>query len=324
MDSQPKPPVPPLLVFGFGILAVSTASILIRFAQRDAPSMVIAAYRLGVATLILAPFGVKRSIVELRSLQPKQIIGLLFSGIFLAIHFAVWITSLEYTSITSSVVLVTTTPLWVALLSPLFLKEKLHREVWLGLVLAMLGGAIVAFHDACTIGTAGISCEPFQGFLGGKALIGNVLALIGAFSAAGYMILGRSIRPKFSLVSYTFVVYGISAVVLFGLVSIGRYSLVDYPAQTFVWFLLLGIIPQVLGHSSFNWALKYVPAAFVSLALIGEPVGATILAVIILREAPNAMEIVGGVMILAGIYLASRASSTVTKSQKSAEDLIRT
>ena len=324
MDSNQKPPLSPLFVLGFGILAVSTASILIRLAQREAPSLVIAAYRMGLATLILAPFGLKRSFIEIRGLQRTQIFGLLLSGVFLAFHFAAWITSLEYTSITSSVVLVTTTPLWVAIFSPVFLGEKLRREVWLGLALAMLGGAIVAFRDACTLGAAGLVCEPLQGLLEGKALLGNALALFGAFMAAGYMISGRRIRPHFSLVSYTFIVYGIAAVLLLVFVSIGGWTLVDYPAETFLWFLLLAIIPQILGHSSFNWALKYVPAAFVSLALLGEPVGTTVLAVLILREAPTALEIGGGAMILTGIYLASRAKSNSLQHQDSTEEPVRT
>lgn len=324
MDSTQKPPLSPILVLGFGILAVSTASILIRLAQREAPSLVVAVYRMALATLILAPFGLKRSIVEIRGLQRRQIFGLLLSGVFLALHFAAWITSLEYTSITSSVVLVTTTPLWVAIFSPMFLGEKLRREVWLGLGLAMLGGAIVAFRDVCAITAGSLTCEPIQGLVEGRALLGNGLALFGAFMAAGYMISGRRIRPHFSLVSYAFTVYGIAAVLLMVIVLAGRYSIIDYPAKTFLWFLLLAIIPQILGHSSFNWALKYVPAAFVSLALLGEPVGTTVLAVLILREAPAALEIGGGVMILAGIYLASRAKSNGWQPQDSAEEAIRT
>lgn len=306
MDSLSKPPISPLLVLGFGILAVSTASILIRLAQQDAPSIVIAAYRLGLATLILAPFGLRRSLREVRGLNRGQARDLILSGVFLAFHFAAWITSLELTSIASSVVLVTTTPLWVAIFSPLILGERSRREVWIGLSLAIVGGSIVALKGACQFDPTGFSCLGLQGQLAGRALLGNGLALFGAWMAAGYMIAGRRVRPHYSLVSYTFIVYGISAAFLLLFVLVSGQPLSGYPPVTYLWFLLLGIIPQILGHSSFNWALRYLPAAFVSLALLGEPVGTTILAVLILRENPAMIELIGGAMILSGIYLASR------------------
>jgi drug/metabolite transporter (DMT)-like permease len=316
MNLQKKKSYSHLIVLTFGIFAVSTASILIRFAQNEAPSLVIAAYRLRLATLILSPFAVKRSIVEVRELTRKQTMALILSGIFLAVHFASWITSLEYTSVTSSVVLVTTTPLWVAILSPLILGERSRKEVWIGLTFAMLGGVIVALRDICHFGPNGFACEPIPGAVTGRGVIGNFLALFGAFMAAGYMIVGRQLRPRFSLISYTFIVYGIAAVFLCLFVLIGGYSFVGYSRLTCLWFLLLGIVPQIFGHSSFNWALKYLPAAFVSLALLGEPVGTTILAVLLLREVPTTIELTGGLLILAGIFLASR-SNTIAAGQRS-------
>ncbi|MHB1119648.1 MAG: DMT family transporter, partial [Bellilinea sp.] len=125
--------------------------------------------------------------------------------------------------------------------------------------------------------------------------------------AAGYMLVGRQVRPVLSLISYTFWVYSISAAALLFLIAFSGQPMTGYSTKTYLWFALLALIPQVIGHSSFNWALKYLPAAFVSLALLGEPVGTTILAVIFLREDPGAMEIIGGAMILSGIFLASRA-----------------
>lgn len=315
MNRSVNPRVSPFLVLGFGILAVSTASILIRIAQKDAPSIVIAAYRLTLAALILAPFALRRSLLELRGLESGRIRVLVLSGLFLAFHFAAWITSLEMTSIASSVVLVTTTPLWVAIFSPLILGERSRREVWIGLSLAIIGGSVVGLKDACQIETSGISCQGFQGMLGGRALLGNFLALFGAWMAAGYMIAGRRIRPHFSLLSYAFIVYGIAAVFLLIFVLISGQALFNYRPETMLWFLLLALIPQILGHSSFNWALRYLPAAFVSLALLGEPVGTTILAVILLRENPTLVEVAGGIMILAGIYLASRRNNDLASHQ---------
>jgi len=312
MNDPSRLPVSPKFVLGFGIIAVSTASILIRFAQNEAPSIVIAAYRLGLATLILAPFAIKRSWIELHKLDRKQIRDLILAGIFLAFHFSAWIKSLELTTITSSVVLVTTTPLWVAIFSPLTLKERTRDEVWIGLSLAIIGGSIVGFKDACQFSSSGLICAGFQGMISETALPGNALALFGAWMAAGYMITGRRVRPNLSLISYTFIVYGLAAVLLHLFVGFSGQSMLGYSPETYLWFLLLGIIPQILGHSSFNWALRYLPAAFVSLALLGEPVGTTILAVVILREIPTFIEIAGGVLILFGIYLASRGEKSIS------------
>lgn len=297
----------PILILVIGILAVSTASIFIRLAQEEAPSIVIATYRMTLAGLMLAPFALPGAMQSIRALSSRQRGLIVLAGIFLAIHFATWITSLEYTTVASSVVLVTTTPLWVAILSPLVLKERMRREIWLGLFLAMFGGALVGLQEACTYQAGQFQCLPIRELVGGRALMGNALALLGAFTAAGYMLIGRQVRPVLSLISYTFWVYSISAAALLLLIAVSGQPMTGFSTRTYLWFVLLALIPQVIGHSSFNWALKYLPAAFVSLALLGEPVGTTILAVIFLREVPGLMEIIGGVMILTGIFLASRA-----------------
>jgi drug/metabolite transporter (DMT)-like permease len=296
------------LILTLGILAVSTAAIFIRFAQQEAPSLVIAAYRLGLASLILLPFSFQHARREVTGLSGSDRLRALLAGVFLAVHFAAWIISLELTSVASSVVLVTTTPLWVAIFSPLFLKERMRKEVWWGLGLAFSGGVVVAASQACVWENNQVTCASLSAFFQGKALIGNLLALMGAWMAAGYLLVGRKVRPLISLRSYTLLVYSTAAVVLIGLAALNGYSFTGYPLPVFGWFLLLAIIPQVIGHSSFNWALRYLPATFVSLALLGEPVGATILAMIFLREVPMINEIIGGGMILAGIYLASLAN----------------
>jgi drug/metabolite transporter (DMT)-like permease len=307
-QDQPSPhnvSTRPLLVVLLGILAVSTASIFIRQAQQEAPSLVIAAYRLGLAALVLAPFAYgKRK--EILGFSKKQWLLALGAGGILALHFASWITSLEYTSIASSVVLVTTTPLWVALFSPLFLKERLGRMAMFGLAVALLGGTVVGMSQACSLSTTGLECSGFQGFWSGKAALGNFLALVGAWMAAGYMMIGRRLRPGLSLVSYVFVVYGVAGLVLLGLVGLAGLPLTGYAPMTTLWFIALAVIPQLVGHSSLNWALRYLPASFVSVSLLGEPIGSVILAFIFLSESPTALELAGGVLILFGIFLATR------------------
>lgn len=288
------------------IAAVSTASIFIRYAQTDAPSLVIAALRLAFATLLLTPIALSRYPDELKNLTRSDIILGIISGIFLAAHFATWITSLEYTKVASSVVFVATGPLWVALLSPFLLNERLTRAAVVGLVIAILGGTMIGLSDACTWDN-GLRCPELSQILQGRAMFGNFLALIGAWTVSGYLIIGRKLRVRMSLVPYIFLVYGIAAIVLIALMFAAGNSLLGYPAQTYLWIFLLAAIPQLIGHSIFNWALGYLPAAFVAVTTLGEPIGSAILAFFLLKETPAPPVLLGGVFILFGIYLASRS-----------------
>ena len=289
-----------------GILAVSTASILIRFAQNGAPSIVIAAIRLSTASLVITPIAYLQYRKNLFDLSKQELIFLLFSGLFLSIHFAAWITSLEYTSIASSVVLVSTTPLWVALLSPIFLKERNNSAIWIGLLLALLGSSLVAFSNECSFSVEKlIICENAGITSDESALLGNSLALLGAWMAAGYLMVGRRVRSTLPLIKYIFFVYSFSAIFLLLYVFISGETLTGYSGQIYLWMILLGLIPQLFGHSIFNWALGHLPAAFVSIALIGEPIGTILLAFIFVQEVPNHLEVFGGLFILGGIFLVS-------------------
>lgn len=291
------------------ILAVSTASIFIRFAQTDgAPSLVIAALRLTFATLLLSPIALTRHRTEIKSFTRKQIALGIVSGLFLAIHFATWISSLEYTSVASSVVFVSTGPLWVALLSPMLLNEKLTRAAILGLGLAILGGAVVGLSDACVIQN-GIRCPQLGQVMQatkGSAMWGNFLALAGAWAVTGYLIIGRKLRTGMSLIPYIFLVYGMAAIALLVIMFAAGKSPLGYEANTYGWIFLLAAVPQLIGHSTYNWALRYLPAAFVAVMTLGEPIGSAILAFFILSETPSIATIIGGILILLGIYLASR------------------
>jgi drug/metabolite transporter (DMT)-like permease len=303
----------PLIGLFFGILAVSTASIFIRFAQGGAPSIVIAAVRLLTASLLITPIAFLQYKQKLLNISKRELFFLILSGLFLSIHFAAWITSLEYTSIASSVVLVTTTPLWVALFSPIFLKEKNNATIWIGLFLALLGSSLVALSNQCAFSFANlIQCEGVGLSFDTNTLSGNLLALLGAWMAAGYMMVGRKVRSTLTLIKYIFFVYLFSAIFLLFIVVISGETLVGYSNQTYLWMLLLGLIPQLLGHSVFNWALGHLPAAFVSIALIGEPIGTILLAFIFLQETPNNLEYFGGLLILIGIFLVSFLTSKKT------------
>jgi drug/metabolite transporter (DMT)-like permease len=290
-----------------GIAAVSTAAIFIRFAQQEgAPSIVIAAARLTIASLVLAPFALTRYQADLRRLHGREWVLTLLSGLFLALHFATWISSLEFTTVASSVVLVSTTPLWVAILAPLVLRERLGVVTGIGIILALAGGSIVGLSDACSWQSGALACPSFQSFFDGRAFLGDFLALVGAWMAAGYMLVGRKVRSKMELIPYVFIVYGMAAVVLIVIMLGFRESPMGLPPLAYLWFVLLALVPQLFGHSTFNWALKYLPASFVSVTLLGEPVGSSILAYFIFQEKPGWMKIGGAVLILAGIWMAAR------------------
>lgn len=302
-STSSRPALRPILVTLAGILLVSTASIFIRFAQMEASSIVIAAGRLVVASVILVPLALILNWQDFRSLTWREWGKGALSGVFLALHFASWITSLEYTSVASSVVLVTTTPLWVALLSPLILKERIRKWVMVGLAVSVAGGVIVGLGNACQLEAGELVCQA-QSFTG-NAMWGNFLALFGAWMAAGYMLMGRQLRKKLDTIPYTALVYGVAALLLLVVVLIRAEPVFSYSGETYLWLLALGIFPQLLGHSIFNWSLKYISAAYVSLTLLGEPIGTTILALIFLRETPTLLEGIGGILILIGIVLGS-------------------
>jgi len=298
-----------LTVLFFGILVVSTASVFIRIAQQEVSSIVIAAYRLSIATIILLPIAWLGHRDEILHLKRKQVGLIIVSGLFLAVHFAAWISSLEFTSVASSVVLVTTTPLWVALLSPVFIRESPNWWVGVGMLVALVGGVLVGLSDTCTINPVGVICPAFSDFLEGNAFTGDLLALAGALAAAAYILIGRWLRPSLSLVTYITCVYGVAALALVILAAGSGQELLGFSFPAYLVLIALAVGPQLLGHTAFNYGLRYLSASYVSVALLGEPIGSTILALIFLKETPTSLELMGGVVILTGIYLATRGQS---------------
>ena len=282
-----KPNTSPYLGLLLGIAAVSTASLLIRLAQVEAPSFVIAAGRLTIASLIIGIFAWSKLRIELPTQSRKTMLLLILAGFFLGFHFATWITSLEYTTVASSVVIVTTAPLWVAIFSPLILKERITSWIVIGLIVSLAGSVIVGLNSACSLTSGQLMCQPLFAITSGRMFIGNMLALLGAFLSAGYLIVGRSTRNSLSLSSYTFVVYSVAAIVLIFLVIITRQNITGFSSMTYLYIIALAVIPQLIGHSSFNWALKYLSAAVVSIALLGEPIGTVILSFLFLKRIAN-------------------------------------
>ena len=298
-----KKPINPYLLLLIGILAVSTAAILIRLILLEASALVIAAYRLALSALISGLLLLISHKSERARLNRKDIGLLVLSGVFLSAHFAAWITSLEFISVSSSVILVTTTPLWVALFSPVVLKEKVSSRFYWGMAVAIIGGICIAISGPCRLNTAGLSCSGSVFERGSQTLWGMALALFGAWMASGYMLIGRKMRLKMDNLSYTTAVYTVSAIVLILVVILRGEKVLGYSPQIYALFVALAVIPQLLGHSVLNYSLEVLPATVVSMALLGEPIGSTILAVIFLNEIPSTLEIIGGIFILLGIVM---------------------
>ena len=300
---KPKKPINPYLLLLIGILAVSTAAILIRLILLEASALVIAAYRLALSALISGLLLLISHKSEYTQLNRKDIGLLVLSGVFLSAHFAAWITSLEFISVSSSVILVTTTPLWVALLSPVVLKEKVSSRFYWGMAVAIIGGICIAISSPCRLSSVGLRCSGSVFERGSQTLWGMALALFGAWMASGYMLIGRKMRLKMDNLSYTTAVYTVSAIVLILVVILRGEKVLGYSPQIYALFVALAVIPQLLGHSVLNYSLEVLPATVVSMALLGEPIGSTILAVIFLNEIPSTLEIIGGIFILLGIVI---------------------
>lgn len=286
-----KPYFNPYFAIVIGVLAVSFSALFVRLAT--APPLIIATYRLLFTFLTIAPYAILRHRHELLALGRREVALGALSGTFLALHFATWFTSLNYTTIASSVVLVTTQPVFVVIGSYFFFREKISRLGIIGGIIAMSGSFIIGAGD-------------FK--VGMGAFIGDLLALSAAVLVSGYMIVGRKLRGTVSLPAYTFVVYGTSAAVL-ALLSVGSgLSFAPYPAQDWLLFLGLALICTVGGHTIFNWVIKYVSASTVAVCILGESLGAIIWGAVFLREYPGPRQIIGGMVIFTGLLLFTKAS----------------
>jgi drug/metabolite transporter (DMT)-like permease len=305
-DTDSPPVFSPVAAVLLAVLAASTASIFVRYAQTSAPSLAIAAWRMLIATTVLVPIALARNRRDLAQVSRRDLALIGLSGASLAVHFATWITSLAYTTVASSVVLVSIAPLFVALLSPALLRERIERRAAIGIGLAFIGVVVIAANDACASSAGNMACPSWSELLGGQAIQGDLLALGGAAAVAGYMLIGRHVRTRMALVPYITLTYGAAAVVLVAMTMLARRPLLGFPAATYGWIVLLALIPQLMAHSTYNWALKYLPAAFVSISLLGEPAGSTALAFVLLGETPSGLKLAGAALILLGIVLALR------------------
>ena len=287
------------LVLALALLGVSLSGPLVRLSH--AHPLVIAAWRLGFSLLVIAvALALTGEWRQWRTITRRELAIALGAGTMLALHFWSWNASIALTSVAASVVLVNTQPVVVALLSALWLREKPSRRQWIGIGIAMLGALLVAFPDLVSDARNG-SGHP-------RALLGDLLALGGALTAAIYFVAGRRLRASLDLWPYVGLVYGTCFVVLLVLATLAGTPLVPQPPRELAIFAALALGPMLLGHTGLNWALKHSPAYVVNLTLLGEPVGATIIAALLpgIREVPGPATLAGGAVVLAGILLTAR------------------
>ncbi len=289
----------PFFVLGVGVAIVSTASILIRFAQAEgASSAIIAAGRLAIAALLMTPYALSRAGPELLRITRKDALLCAASGLLLAVHFWTWIASLEHTSVANSTVLVTTNPIWVALLSAWLLREKPRRVQIIGIALTLIGALLIFMADNTHSGAASAPA------------LGNSLALLGALAASGYLLIGRGLRSNLSLLAYVWLAYSFAAFALIIAALAGGESFVGVSSYAWLLIAALALGPQLLGHTSFNWALRRLSATFVALSILGEPIGSALLAWWLLDESFVALQLAGFIALLMGIFVAARAESS--------------
>jgi drug/metabolite transporter (DMT)-like permease len=269
-----------------GVLAVSAAAIFIRLAE--APAVAVAFWRCALGAAILVPPAILR-----REKFPRGrtlYVGMA-SGVALGAHFGFWISSLDYTSVAASVVLVSTQPVFVAILAYLLFGERTSPLSFAGILVALAGTAVIAG----------------DGSVGSAAIFGNVLALVGAVTVAVYVLIGRSSRTGgVGVLPYSIVVYSAAAITLLCAALLSGTRLWGYPAETWFWLGAITLGPQIMGHTVFNWALRYIEASIVSGTILAEPVVSALLAWLILAEKPGLPTILGGAVVLAGLFMLLR------------------
>ncbi|MGQ9587136.1 MAG: DMT family transporter [Thermoplasmata archaeon] len=276
------------LAIAVAMVSISFASILIKWSE--SPPFLIAAYRLAITCAMLLPYLVwTGGLSEIRSLNTKELLLIFLSSVALAFHFGLWIVSLGLTLVSTSVILVTSHPIFVAGVSHFLLKERVKRIAAIGIVIAFTGVALISLTDYG---------------VGAGTLFGDMLAFLGGLCAGIYFLCGRVARQSVSIAPYAFSVYGISAVLLFISAAAAGDKLVIGSSRELVLFALLALVPTIFGHTMFNYALKKVPVHIISTSVLGEPVGASVLAYFLLEnQVPSIWIVVGGALVVGGLYV---------------------
>ncbi len=278
-----------------GIVSISFAAIFIRFCS-DVPAIMIATYRLCIASVVLLVFSAIKGI-SFKAVSGRDLLLSLAGGVFLGLHFIFWTTSLKYTSVASSVVIVTTNPIFVGIFSWFFLKERQPKAIIAGIILCLLGSIVIAGGDS------GLHALVL---LDKKALVGDLLALMGAVMGSAYLLTGSRVRERLDILTYITIVFTMSALFLLATSLVMGISFTGYSSSSYIYMILLAVIPQLVGHTSINWALEHLRAGMIAISILGEAIGATILAYLFFGETVSAFQIAGMALIFTAIIIASR------------------
>lgn len=288
------------------VVAISWASILIRYCS--APPLVVSFYRMAIASALLLPFALREGRGSwLR--DTGVVLTALAAGALLGLHFASWITSLGQTSIASSVVLVATAPVFAALLSAAFLGERAGRGAWAGIALAVAGSALIAWGDS----------SPEAGRAHAAPLLGDLLALAGALFGSAYLTLGRRVRARVPLTGYLVLVYAAGALVAGAGAMLRRESFTGYASRDWILFAAIAIFPNLIGHSLLNWGVRRMRTYVVGVAILGEPILATIYAIVLFREIPGLWWVAGAALIGAGLVTVFLAEGSPSRAEAAAD-----
>lgn len=281
------PPFNPYIAVLIGVFSISTSAILVKLAS-GVPASMIAFYRLLFAVIMMAPFVLTKYRRQLALINKKDWLLAIGAGVFLALHFIVWFESLNHTSVASSVVLVSMQPIFAFIGTYIFFHERFSAGAIISMIITVLGSIIISWGD-------------FQVSLGN--LFGDLLALLGALTMTVYFLLGQQARRRVSFMTYTFIVYFFSAFTLLLYNLVLQQEFFVYTTNHWLIFIALAIVPTFLGHSLFNWALRWLSTSIISMATVFEPIGATILAYFILHESVTSSQWLGGTIVIFGLFL---------------------
>lgn len=301
------------LVLGVATLAISFGAIFYRLAEASAAQapggpgpgfgLLAACVRMGVAGLLLGPPGIRAAWRAQPRPAPRALALTIASGSLLALHFATWISSLQYTTVAASTALVNTNPVWVSLLAWIALSERPRSRVLLGAAVAIVGGGLIALADAGAAGRAGAS-----------PLLGDGLALLGAMAASGYYLIGRAAqRAGLSLTVYAGLTYAVAGLALLPAPYLAGAAYLGHPPATYGLLVLLALVPQLIGHTGVNWSVKHLDATLVAVILLIEPIGSSLLAMALLDERPPPATLAGVLVLLLGVALAIRGAGRATQ-----------
>ena len=278
--------VPPSVVWilAVGLASLGISPILVRLGT-SAPGLAVAVWRTVFAAVLLAPIALPRAGAEMRAFTRRDWTLVVAAGVFLGVHFIAWIESLYWTSVASASVLVTTSPLFIAVLGYIFLRERLERRTVVAILVGVVGAALIGLGDA--------GAETFP-----DAWVGNGLALLASLLVSVYLLIGRAARQRLSFLAYLFPLYVVAALTCL-VAALARGTDLAQPPGILVLCLAMAILPQLIGHGSFNYAVKFLPAALLGLLSLSEPIGASVAAFFLFGEVPGGLALAGmGIVLL--------------------------